>query len=211
MALLRNSMVSFSSLGEKNRKRNLSCSTRSIVTFLLVFVVLYVAVLSAVVVDVRRPSSSSTEGTESKTSTNAGITKFQGDFDTASFHGSPFHQPLTIAHEDVSVSMTTNPLTIGVASTVTGCGESPFQDAAAVLKYSLDRHSAAHNNGKYNYQTYIFYHPNATQCVAPLADLGFVLLERPPPVRIEEIRGDDLRERIGNNGCCGEVSEGVCE
>jgi hypothetical protein len=98
------------------------------------------------------------------------------------------------------------PMTIGVASTVTGCTESPFQDGAAVLKYSLDRHSAAHGNGKYNYQSYILYHPNATQCVLPLRALGFTLLERSSPVQIEEIQGDELRERIVKNGCCGEVS-----
>ncbi|KAG7348233.1 hypothetical protein IV203_016938 [Nitzschia inconspicua] len=94
--------------------------------------------------------------------------------------------------------------TIGVASTVTGCGESPFQDGAAVLKYSLDRHSAANGNGRYNYQTYIFYHPNATSCVLPLQALGFTLIKRATPIRVEEIQGEELRERIVKNGCCGE-------
>ena len=101
----------------------------------------------------------------------------------------------------------TTTITIGIASTVTGCGSvDHFVDGAAILKYSLDRHSKAHGKiGKYNYKSYILYHPNATECVLPLQNLGYTLLERPTPIDVEEIQGQDLRERIVNNGCCGEV------
>jgi hypothetical protein len=98
-------------------------------------------------------------------------------------------------------------VTIGVASTVTGCGSDHFVDGAAVLKYSLDKHRKSHkNNSKYKYKSYIMYHPDATECVLPLQNLGYILLERPTPVNIDEIQGQDLRERIANNGCCGEVA-----
>ena len=93
---------------------------------------------------------------------------------------------------------------IGVASTVTGCGTDLFVDGAAVMKYSLEKQSLRAES-KFEYKTYIFYHPNAKKCVLPLKDLGFTLLERPTPVNVEEIEGDDLRERIADNGCCGEV------
>jgi hypothetical protein len=96
-------------------------------------------------------------------------------------------------------------LTIGIASTITGCGPDPFIDGAAVLKYSIDQTSIhGPKGGKYDYKYYILYHPNATECVLPLKALGFELLERPTPISVSDIEGDVLRERITTNGCCGE-------
>jgi len=96
-------------------------------------------------------------------------------------------------------------LTIGVASTITGCGSDPFVDGAAVLKYSLNIHSQRASS-KFRYHNYILYHPSARDCALPLEDLGYTLLERPTPIKVEEIGGNGvLRERIVNNGCCGEV------
>jgi len=95
-------------------------------------------------------------------------------------------------------------ITIGVASTVTGCGSDPFVDGAAVLKYSLDVHSRRATS-KFKYHNYILYHPSAKKCVLPLMNLGYTLIERQTPIEVEEIGGDGvLRERIVNNGCCGE-------
>jgi hypothetical protein len=57
------------------------------------------------------------------------------------------------------------------------------------------------------YDNIIFYHPNAGECVLPLENLGYILLERPTPINVDEIQGDGgLRERIVVTGCCGEVS-----
>ena len=96
-------------------------------------------------------------------------------------------------------------LTIGVASTITGCGSDPFVDGAAVLKYSLNIHSQRASS-KFRYHNYILYHPSARDCALPSEDLGYTLLERPTPIKVEEIGGNGvLRERIVNNGCCGEV------
>lgn len=97
------------------------------------------------------------------------------------------------------------PITIAFASTVTGCGEDPFTEGAAVLKHSIHL-SSIHGNkgGRYDYKMYIIYHPNASACTLPLLDLGFELLRRDTPVNVSDIQGDILRERIQTNGCCGE-------
>lgn len=103
-------------------------------------------------------------------------------------------------------------ITVAVASTVTGCDEDQFFiDAAAVLKYSLDRQSAKHNDqSRYLYDSIIFYHPDAKHCVEPLLQSSghnneYRLIETPTPIKVSEIQGDgELRERIVKNGCCGE-------
>ena len=97
------------------------------------------------------------------------------------------------------------PITIGFASTVTGCGKEPFTEGAAVLKYSVHL-ASIHGDmgGRYDYKMYIIYHPDASECVLPLKDLGFELLRRDTPVQVSDIQGEILRERITTNGCCGE-------
>ena len=99
-----------------------------------------------------------------------------------------------------------NAITIGFASTVTGCGEEPFTEGAAVLRHAVHR-ASIHGTlgGRYDYKMYIIYHPNATECTLPLANLGFELLERSTPVNVSDIQGDFLRERIVRNGCCGKI------
>jgi hypothetical protein len=96
-------------------------------------------------------------------------------------------------------------VTIAIASTVTGCGEEPFTEGAAVLKHAIHR-TSIHGTmgGRYDYKMYIIYHPNAMECTLPLADLGFELIQRDTPVNVSQIQGDVLRERIVTNGCCGE-------
>lgn len=89
---------------------------------------------------------------------------------------------------------------IAFAVSVTGCGEDPFSEGAAVLKYSIHKQMAA---GKYDYKMFAIYHPDAKECVQPLADLGYELVERETPVKTEEIEGDTLRNKIEKNGCCG--------
>jgi hypothetical protein len=57
--------------------------------------------------------------------------------------------------------------------------------------------------GRYDYELYAIYHPDAEACVRPLEKLGYTLLKRPTPVNVSDIKGDFLRERIESNGCCG--------
>jgi hypothetical protein len=87
---------------------------------------------------------------------------------------------------------------------MTNCGEDPFMEGAAVLKYSIHL-TSIHGNlgGRYDYKMYAVYHPDAAECAKDLASLGFELIERPVPVKVEEIQGEFLRSRIDANGCCG--------
>lgn len=85
---------------------------------------------------------------------------------------------------------------------MTKCGEDPFMEGAAVLKYSIHQNSI-HGSGRYDYKMYAIYHPDATECAKHLEELGYELVKRETPVKVEDIQADYLRERIEKNGCCG--------
>ena len=87
---------------------------------------------------------------------------------------------------------------------MTNCGDDPFMEGAAVLKYSVHQ-ASVHGNmgGKYDYQMFAIYHPDAVACARSLEELGYKIIPRPTPVKVEEIRGDVLRNKIEQNGCCG--------
>ena len=93
---------------------------------------------------------------------------------------------------------------IGYAVSVTGCGDDPLVEGAAVLKHAIHL-TSIHGNmgGKYDYKMHAIYHPNAKPCSMPLAELGYELLERNTPVAVSDIEGDFLRSKIEKNGCCG--------
>lgn len=96
-------------------------------------------------------------------------------------------------------------VTIGYAVTITGCGSDPITEGAAVLKHAIHLVSAQGNiGGRYGYQMYALYHPDGEACAAPLKDLGYELVKRDTPVAVSDIEGDNLREKIHKNGCCGE-------
>ena len=65
--------------------------------------------------------------------------------------------------------------------------------------------ASVHGNlgGKYDYKMVAIHHPDAAECAKSLKELGYELIERNTPVKVEEIQGEFLRERIENNGCCG--------
>ena len=93
---------------------------------------------------------------------------------------------------------------IGFFISITACGNPLLIDGAAVLKHSIHLASIhSDNGGKYDYRAHAIYSPDTRDCVAPLAELGYHLVERPVPVKVEEIQGDFLRSRIESNGCCG--------
>ena len=97
----------------------------------------------------------------------------------------------------------TDTTTIGYAVSVTGCGSDPLAEGAAVLKHSIHL-ASIHGAGRYDYKMYAIYHPVAKECVMPLEELGYVLLERNTPVEVADIEGEFLKSRIEKNGCCGE-------
>jgi hypothetical protein len=98
-----------------------------------------------------------------------------------------------------------NVVAIGYAVTITGCGKEPITEGAAVLKHSIHL-ASIHGNmgGRYDYQMYAIYHPEALKCAKTLESLGYKLVERNTPVAVKDIQGDYLRSKIENNGCCGE-------
>ena len=103
-----------------------------------------------------------------------------------------------------------NSIPVAYVTTITSCDVSlkntiPFQitEAAAVLAFSIAKVHATTKN-RYHPTLYAVHHPDAIACAAPLEALGYTLLARDTPVRVEDIQGDILRERIQKNGCCGE-------
>lgn len=94
---------------------------------------------------------------------------------------------------------------VGWAVTITGCGSDPITEGAAVLKHSIHL-ASIHGNlgGRYDYKMYAIYHPEGFKCAKTLESLGYTLLERETPVRVQDIQGEFLRTRIHKNGCCGE-------
>lgn len=95
--------------------------------------------------------------------------------------------------------------TIGWAVTITGCGSDPITEGAAVLKHAIHL-TSIHGNmgGRYDYKMYAIYHPEGLKCAKTLEDLGYTLVERETFVKVEDIKGEFLRSRIHDNGCCGE-------
>jgi hypothetical protein len=95
---------------------------------------------------------------------------------------------------------TSKVLTIPFVVTITECGYEyfPAYDGAAVLGHSIHQNSIhGPNGGRYDYQLYVFHHPNASECALPLAQLGFIVQERDTPVALADIQNveflDDLR------------------
>lgn len=104
---------------------------------------------------------------------------------------------------DAFNSSNSTPVTIAYAISVTGCGSDPITEGGAVLKHSIHLNSI-HGAGRYNYALFAIYHPSAVSCALPLKALGYELLEREVFVNVADIKGDFLRNKIEQNGCCGE-------
>lgn len=96
-----------------------------------------------------------------------------------------------------------NALTIGYFISITACNPKKLGDGAAVLKHSIHLNSI-HGSGRYDYKMHAIVHPDAMDCVEPLAELGYELAQRDTPVAVADIQGEFLRSRISGNGCCGE-------
>lgn len=80
-------------------------------------------------------------------------------------------------------------------------------DAALILRHSIHNTSIRNpfSGSKYDYKLYVIAHAtNAVQCASSLADIGYEVLLKHPPVKPSEIRGEHLRKRIHKDGCCGE-------
>jgi len=51
---------------------------------------------------------------------------------------------------------------------------------------------------------YAIVHPDGEECGSQLANVGYTILMRDTPVAVEDIKGEYLRTKIKDNGCCGE-------
>jgi len=91
----------------------------------------------------------------------------------------------------------TDQMRIAFAITITKDGN--FQDGAAVLAYSILKHS---QSKLYDVSLIAFVHPNVKERES-LKTLGFHVIEAPLPINITAIEGKNLREHINYNGCCG--------
>jgi len=98
--------------------------------------------------------------------------------------------------------------TIAYAVSVTACSkEQVLMDGAAILRHSIHLNSIQNpaSKSKYNYQMIAIIHPQAMSCIASEFEaLGYQVYERDTPVKVSEIQGDFLREKVESNGCCGE-------
>lgn len=109
------------------------------------------------------------------------------------------NEPIKIAHV---VSL----IKCGKEAAVTG-----FLDAAAVLRHSIHKtsiHTIDPKTGqpisKYSYQMYAIVHTDGCAPHAPLLEnLGYKILIRDDPVKLEDIVNPDYKMRVPNENCCG--------
>jgi hypothetical protein len=99
-----------------------------------------------------------------------------------------------------------NATTVAFVVVVTGCSDDfAVFDGAAVLAYSIHQNSIhGPNGGRYDYDSYVFHHSNASECALPLQKLGYIVGERDTPVAIADIRNEAFQSHIQTSGCCGE-------
>jgi hypothetical protein len=78
-------------------------------------------------------------------------------------------------------------------------------DAAMVLRHSIHQNSIRNpaSGSKYDYKMYAIVHEQAVKCSATLANAGFEILVKKPPVSKQEISSKYLRETIHKEVCCG--------
>jgi hypothetical protein len=186
---------SASSIGRRKYEKPLICSLRQIGCLLFIFVCFYVRLLWTVSTGAHQDvvvseNSMQNEMIAAKSRVVKLRTKVSESINNGDFSD---------MQDDSKV------ITIGFATTVTGCGKDPYTEGAAILKHGIHL-ASIHGNmgGRYDYKLYVLYHPSAVECTLPLADLGYELLPRTTPVNVSDIKGDFLREHIGLNGCCGE-------
>jgi hypothetical protein len=116
------------------------------------------------------------------------------------------HSAIGHDHSSISKDHHSPPVTpiIAYAATVTLCGD--FYDGAAVLAHSIkEAHSGVTYPTSYpSYRLILFLHPEAGDCAPHFESIGWEVLVRDTPLKVDEIQGDNLRTKIEANGCCGE-------
>ena len=95
---------------------------------------------------------------------------------------------------------------LDIAWAVSLMSEGQYIDGAAVLAKSIvDTHGRGSSEHRHHLLAFATRNVTGGASANLLRRLGYRVVEVESPVSVEEIRGDFLRERIGRNGCCGEV------
>jgi hypothetical protein len=91
---------------------------------------------------------------------------------------------------------------VAYAVSITYCHPDDFiADAAGILKHSIHMVS---KKSRYQYQMYAFVHPQAQNCTQSLKQLGYDVMIQETPVRLEDIRNEELKRDASTSGCCQE-------
>jgi hypothetical protein len=113
------------------------------------------------------------------------------------------------AMDTVLVPVTTT-TTIAYAVSLIKCSDKistpkGLTDASMVLRHSIHQNSIRNpmSGSKYDYKMYAIVHEQAVECSAALADAGFELVVKRPPIEKQDIQSKYLRETIHKEVCCG--------
>lgn len=91
------------------------------------------------------------------------------------------------------------------AVSITSCKADNIGDAAAILKHSIQLSSYPSNKDSlYGFQMVAFVHPDAKECIEPFRQLNYEVHLKDVPIDVSKIKGDFLREKVTETGCCGE-------
>jgi hypothetical protein len=117
----------------------------------------------------------------------------------------------TAASEVTTEVSPPNVITVAFVLTITSCRKHfstetyHGADGAAVLGYTIHQNSIrGPKGGRYDYQLYVFHHPDAAECAAPLSELGYIVEARDTPIAVDDIQNAKYREHLPTSGCCGE-------
>ena len=78
-----------------------------------------------------------------------------------------------------------------------------FLDAAAVFRHSIHQQSFSTGKSKYSYKMYAIVHEQCQDHGQILERLGYTVLVKPPPIRVDEIQEGWYRNHVENENCCG--------
>jgi hypothetical protein len=90
---------------------------------------------------------------------------------------------------------------VAVMITMTSDGDGRYVDGAAMLAESI--HRIQNRSGAYLYEMVAAVTPSVQRARPVLSALGYTVLEKEVPVKVEEIEGKHLRDSIVGSGCCG--------
>ena len=94
---------------------------------------------------------------------------------------------------------------IAYAISITSCPDHAPNvfDGPAILSHSIHQVSIRQNASKYDYSLYAFVLPDAANCSHLLEFLGYKVMIRDRPFKLDEIKSESYKTTIEEKGCCG--------